>query len=60
MHRVNLINSVNEILLKNNLPRFENQIQMLLYGNDSLNNADNKKILIATLKYIKDTHRFSM
>ena len=57
--RVNLIKNVNEILLKNNLPHFENQTQMLLYGNDSLNYADNKKILIATLKYIKDTRRFS-
>ena len=58
-HRVRLMNSVNEILLNNNLPRFENQIQLLLYGNDSLNYADNKNIIIATLKYIKDTHRFS-
>ena len=57
--RATLISSVNEILQRNNLPPFENQLNLLLYGNDSITYADNRKILIATLKFIKDTHRFS-
>ena len=58
--RATLIGSVNEILLKNNLHPFaNNQMQLLLYGHDSSNNADNRKIILGTLKYIKDTKRFS-
>ena len=57
--RAVLIRSVNEILLMNNLPQFENQIRLLLYGHDHMKFAENKKILVATLKFIKDTHRFS-
>ena len=56
--RATLIRSENEILLENNLPPFQNQMQLLLYGNDSLNDGDNRKILIATLKFIKDSRRF--
>ena len=56
--RATLMNSINEILLMNNLPRFENQLQLLLYGHDSVSYTDNQKILVATLKFIKDTHRF--
>ena len=57
--RANLATSVNEILLKNNLNNLENQTHLYLYGHDSINFTDNKKILISTLKYIKDTRRFS-
>ena len=57
--RAVLIRSVNEILLMNNLPQFENQIRLLLYGHDHMKFSENKKILVATLKFIKDTHRFS-
>ena len=57
--RAILASSVNEILLKNNLNHLENQSQLYLYGHDSINFTDNRKILISTLKYIKDTHRFS-
>ena len=56
--RAILITSVNEILLNNNLPPFENQMQLLLYGNDSLSDSDNRKVLEATLKFIKDSRRF--
>ena len=59
IQRATLIHTVNEILTRNNLPPFENQTQLLLYGHDSLKEADNKKILVATLKFLKDTHRFS-
>ena len=57
--RATLTTSVNEILLKNNLNNLENQSQLYLYGHDSINFTDNRKILISTLKYIKDTRRFS-
>ena len=56
--RTTLIASVNEILLMNNLPVFENSIHLLLYGHDSLKNTENRKIILATLKFIKDTQRF--
>ena len=46
--------SVKEILLRNNLIDLENQSQLYLYGHHSLNYADNRLILIATLKFIKD------
>ena len=59
MQRVTLISSINEILLKNNLPRLGDQSQLLLYGHDSINSNDNRKIILGTLKYIKDTNRFS-
>ena len=51
--------SVKEILLRNNLIHLENQSQLYLYGYHSLSYADNMLILIATLKFIKDTRRFS-
>ena len=51
--RASLTSCVSEILLKNNLNRLENQLQLYLYGHDSINYADNRKILISTLKYIK-------
>ena len=57
--RASLTSCVSEILLKNNLNHLGNQLQLDLYGHDSINYADNRKILISTLKYIKDTRRFS-
>ena len=56
--RATLVTSVNAILFKNNLNHLENQSQLYLYGHDSINYIDNRKILISTLKYIKDTRRF--
>ena len=58
--RATLVTSVNEILLKYNLIHLGNQQQLYLYGHDSINYVDNRKILISTLKYIKDSHRFSI
>ena len=55
-----LVTGVNEILLKNNLNHLENQSQLYLYGHDSINYGDNRNILISTVKYIKDTRRFSI
>ena len=41
------------------LIRPEDQLKLDLYGDTSINNADNKKILLSTIKYIKETQRFS-
>ena len=57
--RATLVNSVNEILLKNNTHCLANYMQLLLYGHHSINHNDNKKILLGTLTYIKDSNRFS-
>ena len=57
--RATLVTGVNEILLKNNLNHLEHQCQLYLYGHDSISYADNSNIFISTLKYIKDTRRFS-
>ena len=59
IQRATLTTNVNEILLKNNLNHLGNQLELYLYGNDSINFVDNRKILISTLKYIKDSRRFS-
>ena len=57
--RVTLVSSVNEIIQKFNLNYLKTQLQLHLYGNASLNNTGNKKIILSTIKYIKDTRRFS-
>ena len=53
--RATLAISAKEVLLRNNLNHLKNQSQLYLYGHHSLNYADNRLILIATLKFIKDT-----
>ena len=58
-HRAAMIASVNEILLKKNLYHLGNQLQLYLYGHESINYSDNRKILLATIKYIKETRRFT-
>ena len=57
--RAILKNSVNEIIERNNLNNLENQLQLFLYGHKSISDFDNRNILISTIKYIKDTKRFS-
>ena len=57
--RATLAISAKEVILRNNLNHLENQSQLCLYGRHSLNYADNRLTLIATLKFIKDTRRFS-
>ena len=57
--RTTLKTIVNEILLQYNLVHLENQLQLYLYGDVSINYVGNRKIIISTVKYIKDTRRFS-
>ena len=44
------MSNVNEILQKFNLNYLKNQLQLYLYGNASLNNTENKKIILSTIK----------
>ena len=57
--RATLAASVIQILLKNNLNHLGNQMRLYLYGHVSMSDTDNKAILLSTIKYIKDTRRFS-
>ena len=54
-----LVSSVIEILQKYNLDHLGNQSNMFLYGHQTANFADNRKILLSTIKFIKETLRFS-
>ena len=57
--RATLANKVVEILIRNNLNHLLNDTKVYLYGNDILSDIDNKTILLSTIKFIKDTNRFS-
>ena len=57
--RVTLAVSVIGILLRNNLNHLSNDLLVYLYGHDSMSDRDNKTLLQSTIKYIKDTQRFS-
>ena len=59
VQRVALMTSVYEILLKVNLIHLGNQSNLYLYGDPSINNVDINKILLSTIKYIKETQHFS-
>ena len=48
--RVTLVSSVNEILQKFNLNYLKTLLHLYLYGNASLNNTGNKKIILSTIK----------
>ena len=56
--RVPLLSSLNEIVLRNNLPLISESYRFFLYGNHLLSESDNKQILLATIDYIKNTKRF--
>ena len=57
--RATLAASVIVILLRNNLNNLGNQVRLYLYGHNSMNDSDNKAILLSTIKYINDTKRFA-
>ena len=59
IHRVALAVDVTNILRKHNLLNFANDVDLYLYGEPHIPLEDNKQILIATIKYIKNTNRFS-
>ena len=52
------MNNVNNVLQKNNLT-LPVESNLYLYGHPSFDNIDNRHIILATIKYIKETGRFS-
>ena len=58
-HRQSLTSCVYRILEKNNLEVTNDTIDVYLYGHSSLDDRDNRKILEATIEYVKCTNRFS-
>ena len=63
IQRATLMNSVNAILLTNNLnypANFPlNELNLFLYGHPSVSHSENKLILMSTIKFIRDSGRFS-
>ena len=57
--RTTLMINVMTILRRYNLNDFGNQTQLYLYGHNDISDVDNRNIILATLKFIKETHRFS-
>ena len=58
--RVALVNSVNEVLRRNNLDNPNDRVKLYLYGHFSLDILENRIILLSTIRYIKSTNRFSI
>ena len=50
--------TVTDVLHGNNLIDLANNIELYVYGHPSLISVDNKRILSATIQYIKNTQRF--
>ena len=59
VQRVTLAVNVIDILQRKNLNHLGNQAELYLYGHPSLDLIDNRQILLSTIKYVKDTKRFS-
>ena len=51
--------NVIDILQRKNLNQLGNQPELYLYRHPSLDLIDNRQILLSTIKYVKDTERFS-
>ena len=60
IQRVILAVNVIDILQRKNLHHLGNQPELYLYGHTSLDLIDNRQILLSTIKYVKDTKRFSI
>ena len=54
------MNAVSAILQKNDIDFPGNELELYLYGHPSINDYDNRKILLSTIKYITETNRFSV
>ena len=57
--RASLVATVSRILQKYNLVNLVNQSHLYLYGHKTIDFADNKQIISSTIKFIKETERFS-
>ena len=56
--RRSLMNNVNNVLQKNNLT-LPVESNLYLYGHPTFDNLENRHIILSTIKYIKETGRFS-
>ena len=56
--RITLMTSVSAILQKYNLDHLGNNEHLYLYGYETITFAENRIIILSTLKYIKETRRF--
>ena len=59
IQRPTLADSVRIVLQNNNINYLGSPPQLYLYGHQSIHSTDNRKILLSTIKYIKETLRFS-
>ena len=59
LQRASLINSISTVLVPYPTINLQDNTNLLLYGNDQLSFAENNQILQSTIKYIKDSLRFS-
>ena len=59
IQRATLADSVRIVLQNNKINYLGCQSQLYLYGHQSINSTGNRKILLSTIKYIKETLRFS-
>ena len=57
--RPRLANSVSKVLQKHELLHLAYKTDIYLYGHCSIDVLDNRNILLSTIKYLKDTKRFS-
>ena len=57
-HRAGLAVTVTDVLHRNNLIDLANNLELYLYGHPFLISVDKKRILSATIQYIKNPQRF--
>ena len=57
--RMELVDSVMNILISKNLQHLSEDVDTFLYGNNMLSKNENKAILLVTIKFVKETNKFS-
>ena len=57
--RIELVNSVMDILVFKDLQHLSEDVDTYLYGNNMLSQKENKTILLSTIKFVNETNRFS-
>ena len=58
--RVAFLNNIKNVMSVDDLDLIQNLAVVCLYGHVSRSDSDNKKILLSTIKFIKDSKRFSL
>ena len=57
--RLRCLNTTSNALAANNILNPKFNVNLFLYGEPSINDDDNRKIILSLIQYIKDTNRFS-